>query len=362
MLNEQEQTSQIIQLAKDYLSANVRSYDDDESIICEGQEGSSAFLILAGCVSIYSDNTHLTCRKEGELIGEQVLFQSNGKRTASVKALGYVELLEFKQEDICLLDNEQQLIFWEWYSRALSQKLAQATHGRVDIDGLRAKNDDLLKKFVPSSGIAAARTALLDAEDKAPSSFHKKAKAIIWFSDLADFSKVTEEKQSSEIAGIISDLLGPQITLIEESGGEIDKLMGDGLMAFWQVDPSCDISLAVERAVKTTLDANKKIRELVQEKKWGIGIRIGLHIGDVDMGSFGTADRFSYTILGEPVNTAARYEQARDKALGNIRISPDIFAKLPKESDVKNFFSSEPHTFNAKGRNFKTHVLQENES
>ena len=362
---ENEDMNRIKDLARDQLSANVRSYGNDQEIFFEGTLGSKAYIILAGCVRIYSGETHLACRREDEIVGEQVLFQKDGKRTASAKSLGHTRLLEFEQSDIQKLDINDQLPFWLWYSRALSKKLAEATLGRVDIDGLRAKDEGLLRKFVPSSGIDAARTALLDRDNVGK--FYKSVVAIIWFSDLTGFSFATNGKEPNYVANMISTLLGEQIKLIEQSGGEIDKLMGDGLMAFWLLpddeDISTeDISTIVQKAVKSALAVNETIPKLASENEWPVGIRIGMHVGDVVVGSFGTENRFSYTILGEAVNSASRYEQVKDEKLGTVRISPDVFCRLPKNSEEKQRFLATPHPFNIKGHSFKTHVLKESAS
>lgn len=356
MLESTKQLSQIIDLANEHLSSNVRSYEDNEAILTEGEVGTSAYIILSGCVSIYSDNTHLACRRSGEIIGEQSLFIQDNERTASAKALGHVRLLEFVQEDIENLTDSQQSLFWSWYSRSLSQKLAQATLGRIDIDGLRARDDALLKKFVASSGISAARTSLLDGGN----TFHKQTRAIIWFSDLVGFSSATKGKEPSYVAEIIASLIGKQISFIEQSGGEIDKLIGDGLMAFWLLPDDGDVSLIVEKAVRAALAANSQ----VMENEWGLGIRIGMHIGNVSVGTFGTEDRFSYTILGEAVNTASRYEQAKkgndEQELGNVRISPELFNEISEDSDEKNAFSLNLCAFSVKTHQFQAHVLRGN--
>ena len=352
--------NRIKDLARDQLSANVRSYGNDQEIFFEGTLGSKAYIILAGCVRIYSGETHLACRREDEIVGEQVLFQKDGKRTASAKSLGHARLLEFEQSDIKKLEIEDQLPFWLWYSKALSKKLAEATRGRVDIDGLRAKDEELLRKFVPSSGIDAARTALLDRDNV--ENLYKPFTAIIWFSDLTGFSSATKGKEPNYVANMISTLLGEQIKLIEQSGGEIDKLMGDGLMAFWLLPDGEDISPIVQKAVKSALAVNETIPELASKNKWSVGIRIGMHVGGVVVGNFGTENRFSYTILGEAVNSASRYEQVKCEEFGTVRISPDVFCQLPENSKEKRRFSKTPHPFNVKGHTFETHVLKENAS
>jgi class 3 adenylate cyclase len=59
-----------------------------------------------------------------------------------------------------------------------------------------------------------------------------------------------------------------------------------------------------------------------------------LHCGAVIFGDFGAKNRIAVTVLGETVNTAARYEQAKSSELGRIRISPALKEKLPKPGNL----------------------------
>jgi class 3 adenylate cyclase len=108
--------------------------------------------------------------------------------------------------------------------------------------------------------------------------------------------------------------------------------MGDGVMAFWPVDGDpggvCAAALAAAEAaadgVGTVPVGNERLR-----------VRVGLHLGEVCAGNFGTVTRRQYTLIGSDVNKAARIEQHkpnsddRGDALGLIRVSAEFFAALP---------------------------------
>ena len=87
--------------------------------------------------------------------------------------------------------------------------------------------------------------------------------------------------------------------------------MGDSVMAFWgapekqkhRAARACRAALAIAAAIR---DDNKK-REA--EGKPAIGIRIGIHSGDVTVGNIGTPGRINYTIIGDVVNVGERLEQ-----------------------------------------------------
>ena len=118
--------------------------------------------------------------------------------------------------------------------------------------------------------------------------------------------------------------------------------MGDGLMAFWVLRESdkpgyeCVETL---RAAEEALNAVSKIRIGSAPLK----LRIGLHVGLVLSGDFGSTTRHQFTLIGPEVNKAARLEAANDEDLiegeseiGNIRMSVEFHEEL-SELFKKNY-------------------------
>lgn len=335
----------------------VRNFKANTIIVKEGELGDSMFIILRGQVSVKSCGYHHVIRDKGSLIGEQAFLEKNQKRTATIETIGSGELLEitYKQIKYKLSINEQ-LTFYQKLSKTLSNKLAEATGGRADLEDRIQTGDELLNKFVPQTGIGFARAVVLGENN--PSTFGYESKAIIWFSDIAGFSQLSNGKSPKEVAELISQLLGSQTDIIYKFGGEIDKYIGDGLMAFWLLKDQDDIPKKVEQAIKASLEARSSIIKLAEDLKLAIGIRIGLHIGDVMVGSFGTADRFSYTLLGEAVNDASRYEQCKDKELTDVRLSDKLYEELNNHC-LKSKFNPISRSFTMKEQTFNAHTLKE---
>ena len=126
-----------------------------------------------------------------------------------------------------------------------------------------------------------------------------------------------------------SELLGLQVDAIRAAGGEIDKLMGDGLMAFWFCDGSGRAGVPAE-AYRCARMVDDAFRAAVRGNAAyeGLKVRIGLHCGMVCFGDFGTPDRIAVTIIGETVNHGSRYEQVHDSALGAVRISVPLYERV----------------------------------
>ena len=149
-------------------------------------------------------------------------------------------------------------------------------------------------------------------------------RAIVLFSDIAGFSIWSASKATIEVAEHLGKLAAIQINAIRGSGGQIDKLMGDGAMAYWFVDSDDRERCEPTSALACVLKIASECKAYFEQHGLPLGLRIGLHAGDVSFGDFGAENRIAVTLLGAAVNTAARYEQAKSPELGDIRISPTL--------------------------------------
>jgi class 3 adenylate cyclase len=298
-----------------------------ESICTKGDTATACWLILQGHVEIQSDSRNVTFRKAGELVGEQAfldtLFGKHGIRTADMIACGPVQLACIDAAFQERLSDEEKLVWIQTLADVVNDKLQEATTGR---SGLRKSIDDgeaLLRRFADGDALGIVKLA---ADDKTGPAQDRQV--IVYFSDIANFSSWSVGKPPQVIADLIRRLATIQIDLIRSAGGIIDKLLGDGVMAYWFIDTP-------QRAIDEPKKAIACARALIQGvqdviKKEGLeavlDIRAGLHCGPVAFGDFGAADRIAVTILGETVNLAARFEQAKSPDLGALRISPELKA------------------------------------
>jgi class 3 adenylate cyclase len=109
-------------------------------------------------------------------------------------------------------------------------------------------------------------------------------------------------------------------------------------MAYWFVDSGDREKCEPVAVLDCVLKVASECRAYFEKHGLPLGLRIGLHAGDVSFGDFGAENRIAVTLLGATVNTAARYEQAKSSELGAIRISP-ILRDLMVRSGVN------PNTF-----------------
>ena len=157
----------------------------------------------------------------------------------------------------------------------------------------------------------------------------------IIFTDIAGFTTLSETIEPALLVDTLNEYLDGMTRIVHTHGGTLDKIVGDGIDAFWgaPLDDADHARHAVQCALEmmdfTTDFAARKSAE-------GIPIgqtRIGVHAGRATVGNFGGTIRLEYTAHGDVINTASRLEGA-NKYLGTQmlvseavieRSSPDSF-------------------------------------
>lgn len=315
--------------------------------ICEqGQPADCCWLVLKGEVDIFGDDQFIKTRHSGELIGEQAFLlamrsQGRGLRTATMIARGNVCLLSLNKAFIDQLSPEERAEWFQTLAIVESSKLDEATRERSVLQSTVSDKMRIIRRFADEESVVVVNDAISSASRVV------KRNAIVYFSDLAGFSRWAENKNEEDVANTIRTLIGVQIDVIRNAGGLIDKLMGDGLMAFWFIDSSVDQAEVPERVLLCAKSAIEGVRRILDEGGLSseLDIRVGLHKGPVAYGDFGTSGRISVTLLGRTVNVAARYEQARsnDVALGRLRFSPELNEMIGAENIGRHLKVSGPH-------------------
>jgi adenylate cyclase len=136
----------------------------------------------------------------------------------------------------------------------------------------------------------------------------------ILFSDIRGFTTISEQFKDNpqNLTNLINRYLTPMTYLVMESGGTIDKYIGDALMAFWNAPIEGDKISHRVRSIETSLKMFDKLEELNEElkkeDKKELAIGVGINTGNVVVGNMGSDQRFDYTCLGDAVNLSARLE------------------------------------------------------
>ncbi len=138
----------------------------------------------------------------------------------------------------------------------------------------------------------------------------EKKHLSIMFSDIQSFTTLSEGMNPEQLTAMLNEYLSEMSRIIIESGGTIDKYIGDAIVAFWNAPTDVTNHAAV--AVSTCLKYQKRLLELNKnfKSKYGkeIFARIGLNTGEAVVGNMGSDLRFDYSMFGDSVNTASRLE------------------------------------------------------
>jgi adenylate cyclase len=132
-----------------------------------------------------------------------------------------------------------------------------------------------------------------------------KQKLTILFSDIAEFTAISEGMDSDELAKTMNTYFQHAVAdCIHATDGTVVKYIGDAIFAFWNApDPQQDHAA---RACAAAL----RFRDLGRQSMNGKQLitRLGLHTGVANVGNFGSATRVDYTAIGESINLASRME------------------------------------------------------
>lgn len=147
----------------------------------------------------------------------------------------------------------------------------------------------------------------------------------VLFSDIVGFTPVSESMEPTEVARFLNAFFSRMISVVFESGGTLDKLMGDALMAFFG-DPLPAPDHAA-RACRCALRMSEMLDQMCREGAvpGGLEIGVGLNTGEAVVGNLGSEDFVDYTVIGDEVNLASRLEGlsrvygARIIAAGSVR-------------------------------------------
>ncbi|MDR0735546.1 MAG: adenylate/guanylate cyclase domain-containing protein [Zoogloeaceae bacterium] len=149
--------------------------------------------------------------------------------------------------------------------------------------------------------ITRARGDLLAGEERELS---------ILFTDIRGFTSISERLTPQQTVALLNRYFTPMTALVRESGGTVDKFIGDALMAFWNAP--LDVPNHAIRAVSAALAMQETLSRLNAglQAEFGITLTIGagIHTGPAYVGNMGSADTVNYTLIGDNVNIASRLE------------------------------------------------------
>jgi adenylate cyclase len=130
--------------------------------------------------------------------------------------------------------------------------------------------------------------------------------AVIWFSDLRGFTRITDSAPE-QVIPLLNDYADVVVSAIHAQGGDVLKLIGDGVLAIFAAGDrprACAAALAAATAARNDVAALN-----LRRASDGLPVTdtyLGLHVGEVFYGNVGSTERLDFTVVGPAVNEASR--------------------------------------------------------
>lgn len=175
----------------------------------------------------------------------------------------------------------------------------------------REKNK--IRKMFSQYVSPAALSAMIDnyGEYKNVDTGSKETVTML-FSDIRGFTALSETLPAEKVVEMLNFYFSNMTTAVLENHGTIDKFIGDAIMATWGAPIKSDTH--ANDAVRAGLAMIEKLhivnQWLEQHDLQPIDIGIGIHTGEVILGSIGSEQKADYTVIGDNVNLASRLEGA----------------------------------------------------
>ena len=123
-----------------------------------------------------------------------------------------------------------------------------------------------------------------------------RTRCTILYSDVRDFTSYAEANQPERVVEFLNEAMSIVVGAIKRAGGDVDKLIGDAVLARFQGDG----------AERRAIAAGREALRLLARANLPRGVGIGIYTGEVISGTVGSADRMDFTVIGDAVNLAAR--------------------------------------------------------
>jgi class 3 adenylate cyclase len=148
------------------------------------------------------------------------------------------------------------------------------------------------------------------------------------FVDIRDFTPFAERSSAAEAVARLNEFFDLVVPVITKHGGHANKFIGDGVLGVFGAPER--LSDHADRA----LDAACEIASCVEERFGAdLQVGIGLNSGPVIVGSIGGGGRLEFTVIGDPVNVAARVERATRKTGDVVLLTEATRCLLVREHD-----------------------------
>jgi len=160
---------------------------------------------------------------------------------------------------------------------------------------------------------------------------------IVLFADLRGFTRWCETREASFLVRELNRLLAVQADAVISAGGDVDKFIGDAVMAVFLGGEG-----SAEKGFACAQELIAAIRQEIEAESWPLALGVGIHHGRAVVGSIGSDTRRDFTAIGHTVNLASRLCDRAGK--WQILVSDPFYQDLSAETQAA-FTRTEPMEF-----------------
>ena len=196
------------------------------------------------------------------------------------------------------------------------------THDEIKTLSKEIKNIiTLVRGMVPYISFHTLRNAEKDVGSRSIS-----RNLCFLFTDIRGFTKLCEKLPAREVIAILNRYLNIETKIIFDNGGDVDKYVGDEIMAFF-AGPKKEIN-ACKAAMEIREALYREQQIAIKVGREPISLGIGINTGYVVFGPVGSETRKDFTSIGDTVNLAARLEGANKQYGSKTIISEAVYNNL----------------------------------
>jgi adenylate cyclase len=134
-----------------------------------------------------------------------------------------------------------------------------------------------------------------------------RIEAVLWFSDLRNYTRISDSADPEQIIPLLNEYADAIVSAIQQFGGDVLKLIGDGTLAIFTAG---DRAAACHAALEAAAQARRALA-VVNHRRAAAGLPttemyLGLHVGEVFYGNIGSRERLDFTVVGPAVNEVSR--------------------------------------------------------
>ncbi len=154
----------------------------------------------------------------------------------------------------------------------------------------------------------------------------KRETVTVLFSDIRGFTSFCEEKDPALVVNLLNDYLSKMVAIITAHGGQVNKFIGDGILAIFCAADGPGREDHTIRAVQCGIEMVRA------ESDFRTGV--GIHTGPVVIGNVGSKEKLEYTALGDTVNLASRLESLNKEMKTSLLLSGSTRQHLKDDIEV----------------------------